>query len=91
MPDPDRKRKAPARTSIIAVALAIAGLLGYGASMLKGTATPSPQSASAPVALAPAAPNPVERIHFDAGAATLPAQATDVLARTADAARASGA
>jgi outer membrane protein OmpA-like peptidoglycan-associated protein len=91
MPQPQSQRKAPARTLVYAVALAIAGLVAFGASMLERTSTPSPQAASAPSALAPAAPSPVERIYFDAGSAALPAQASEVLTRIADAARAGGA
>jgi outer membrane protein OmpA-like peptidoglycan-associated protein len=91
MPQQDNKRKAPPRTLVMAVAIAIAGLVAFGASMLERTSTPSPQAASAPSALAPAEPNPVEKIYFDAGTAALPARASEMLARMADAARASGA
>lgn len=91
MPQQDSKRKAPARTLVMAVALAVAGLVAFGASMLERTSTPSPQAASAPAAPAPAEPNPVEKIYFDAATAALPARASEALARIADAARASGA
>jgi len=91
MPDADRKRTAPPRTLIIAVALAVAGLVGFGASLLKGASTPSPQASGAPAASPVAEPNAVERIYFEAGNAGLPAQAAEALARIADAARASGA
>jgi outer membrane protein OmpA-like peptidoglycan-associated protein len=86
MLQPDSKGKAPPRTMVYAAALAIAGLVAFGASMLERTSTPSPQAASAP-----SARNTVERIEFDAGSAALPAPASEVLARVAQAARTSGA
>ena len=64
MPQRESPRKAPPRTLVYAVALAIAGLVAFGASMLERTSTPSPQAASAPSAPAPApapaASSPVE-------------------------------
>jgi len=62
MPQQDNKRKAPARTLVMAVALAVAGLVAFGASMLERTSTPSPQAASSPAALAPTEPNPVKPV-----------------------------
>ncbi len=89
MPPSHSPRKAPPRTMIVAAALAIAGLVAFGASLLQRTSTPSPQ-ASAPSAMAPAA-GTTETIYFEGGSAALPARASDTLARVAETARAGSA
>lgn len=86
MPQPHSQGKAPPRTLMYAAAIAVAGLVAFGASMLERTSTPSPQPASAP-----AVPSTVERIEFDVRSAALPAHASDALARIAQEARTSGA
>jgi outer membrane protein OmpA-like peptidoglycan-associated protein len=83
MPQPHSPRKAPPRTMVIAAALAVAGLVGFGASLLQRTSTPSPQAGAPSTSSAPV----LETIYFDAASVALPAQASDVLARVADTAR----
>jgi outer membrane protein OmpA-like peptidoglycan-associated protein len=73
------------------VALVIAGVIALAASTVIG-ATPVPAAAAAdgaaPVAAGEIATT-VERLYFDVGSPALPVDATEVLARVAEAARAS--
>jgi len=66
------------------VALVLAGVIGLAASRLLHA-----PRAAAPVAATPAAPA-AERVYFEVGQSSLPVEASDVLARVAEAARASG-
>lgn len=75
------------------VALVIAGVIALAASTVIG-ATPAPaQAAAAADSAAPMAAGEadaaVERLYFEVGSPALPADATEVLARVAEAARAS--
>jgi len=66
------------------VALVLAGVIGLAASRLLHA-----PRAAAPSAATPAAPA-AERVYFEVGQSSLPVEASDVLARVAEAARASG-
>lgn len=68
------------------VALVVAGVIGLAASRV--LRAPGGVGATAAVAADSA---PIERVYFELGQDSLPADAADTLARVADAARASGA
>ncbi len=80
------------------VALVVAGVIALAASTVMGdkgkpAATAVPAAAAVPAAPAPAAvvaAEAAERLYFEVGSDALPADATSVLAKVADAARANG-
>jgi outer membrane protein OmpA-like peptidoglycan-associated protein len=85
------------------VALVLAGVIGLAISTRPGLKKPAATAAAVPAATPPAAAVPslpatapvvvseaAERLYFDVGSDTLPADAMGVLAKVADAARANG-
>jgi len=71
------------------VALVLAGVIGLAASRLLHAPRAAGPVAATPAAAAPAAAA-AERVYFEIGQSSLPVEASDVLARVAEAARASG-
>jgi outer membrane protein OmpA-like peptidoglycan-associated protein len=71
------------------VVLVLTGVIGLAASRVLHAPRPGGPAAAAATAGTAAAPG-VERIHFEVGQDSLPADATDVLNRVAEAARSNG-
>ena len=77
------------------VGLVIAGVIALAASTVMRTKSalsavaPAAVATGAPAAAAASTAAPVERLYFEVGSPTLPSDAAEVLARVADAARAS--
>jgi outer membrane protein OmpA-like peptidoglycan-associated protein len=70
------------------VALVIAGVIALAASTVMGAKAAAPAAELAPPVAAVEAAGAPERLYFDVGSPDLPADASEVLARVAEAARA---